>query len=124
MSEMVKGIVACHSGLAPALVAAAEQISGVTGVLLAVSNTDCDRGLIERRLAEAVGGQPAVIFVDMPSGSCFFAAMRQRREHPEVSVVTGVNLPMLVDFVFHRGDPAPDTARRAATKGADGIRQP
>jgi len=124
MSDSLRGVVVCHGGLAPALVAAAEQISGVTGALVAVSNTDCDRGLIERRLDAAVGKGPAVVFVDMPSGSCFFAAMRQRREHPNVSVVTGVNLPMLVDFVFHRNDTPLDTARRAATKGSDGIRQP
>jgi len=36
--------------------------------------------------------------------------------------VTGVNLPMLVDFVFHRGVSAEEAARRAAAKGGEAIR--
>ena len=43
---------------ATALVEATEQISGVTGALVPVSNTDCDRGPLEERVAEAVDGQP------------------------------------------------------------------
>jgi mannose/fructose-specific phosphotransferase system component IIA len=104
------------------MVQAAEQISGITGVLVAVSNTGCAPELIERRLAEAVGDGPAVVFVDLPSGSCFFAAMRAHRSQAELPVVTGVNLPMLVDFVFHRGVTAEEAARRAAAKGGEAIR--
>ena len=79
MSEGLRGVVVSHGGLAAAMVQAVEQISGVTGVLFPVSNTGCDPEPIERRLAEAVGDGPAVVFVDLPSGSCFFAAMRAHR---------------------------------------------
>jgi len=50
MSEALRGVVVCHGRLAGALVDAAEQISGVTGALLAVSNTGCDRGTLEERV--------------------------------------------------------------------------
>ena len=122
MSDELRGVVISHAGLAAAMVQAVEQISGVTGVLIPVSNSDCDPALIERRLTEAVGEGPAVLFVDLPSGSCFFAAMRANRALGQVPVVTGVNLPMLVDFVFHRGVSAEEAARRAVTKGGDAIR--
>jgi mannose/fructose-specific phosphotransferase system component IIA len=123
MSEQARGVVVAHGVLAAALVGEAERISGELGVLTAVSNSECGLGDIERRLADAVGTGAAVIFVDMPCGSCFFAAMRTARDRKDIRVVTGVNLPMLLDFVSHRTLPPADGAARAAGKGSDAIRQ-
>ena len=124
MSDALRGVVVCHGALAKALVEAAESISGVTGVLLPVSNSGCDRDSLETRVAEAVDGRPSVIFVDLASGSCLFAVLKRMRALAGVKVVTGVNLAMLVDFVFHR-DLAPDAAaERAAAAGAKAIRIP
>jgi mannose/fructose-specific phosphotransferase system component IIA len=124
MSEGLRGVVVCHGRLAGALVEAAESISGVTGALVPVSNTDCDRNLLEERVAQAVDGRAAVVFVDLASGSCLFAVLKRLRALEGVKVVTGVNLAMLVDFVFHR-DLAPDAAaERAAAAGAKAIRIP
>jgi mannose/fructose-specific phosphotransferase system component IIA len=124
MSEGLRGVVVCHGKLAGALVEAAESISGVTGALVPVSNTDCDRSLLEERVAEAVEGRPAVVFVDLASGSCLFAVLKRLRALEGVRIVTGVNLAMLVDFVFHR-DLAPEAAaERAASAGAKAIRIP
>ena len=105
MSDELRGVVVCHAKLAGALVEAAEQISGVRGALVPVSNADCDRGALEQRVAQAVDGTPTVVFVDMSSGSCLFAVLNRLRESTDVKVVTGVNLAMLVDFVFHRSLP-------------------
>jgi mannose/fructose-specific phosphotransferase system component IIA len=126
MSETLKGVVACHGRLAQALIDATEQISGVSGVLLPVSNTDCDRGLIERRIADAVGDGPAVVFTDLANGSCLIAAATlARRQAPgRVIVVTGVNLAMLIDFVFHRELPLADAARRISATGQKAIQVP
>ncbi len=124
MSEGLKGVVACHGSLSVALIDAAEQISGVRGALVPVSNSGCDRDLIASRIAEAVGGGPAVVFTDLPSGSCFFAAMLGAREAAGVRVVTGVNLPMLIDFIFHRTLSPAEAAEHAAAAGVKGIRQP
>ncbi len=123
MSEPLHGVVVAHGALAPALVGETERISGRIGVLRAVSNSDCGREEIEQRVADAVGQDPAVIFVDMPCGSCFMAAMRVGRLRPDVRVVTGVNLPMLLDFVNQQSLPPAESAGRAAGKGADAIRQ-
>ena len=69
MSETLRGVVVCHGKLAGALVEAAESISGVSGALVPVSNSGCDRDLLEQRVADAVDGHTAVVFVDLASGS-------------------------------------------------------
>jgi mannose/fructose-specific phosphotransferase system component IIA len=124
MSDVLRGVVVCHGGLAKALVEAAESISGVTGVLLPVSNSGCDRDSLEKRVVEAVDGRPSVVFVDLASGSCLFAVLKRMRSLPGVKVVTGVNLAMLVDFVFHVSLTPEAAAERAIAAGTKAIRLP
>jgi len=121
MSEGVRGVVVSHGGVAAALIAAAEEISGIRGALTAVSNSGMSREVLEQAVLQAVDGQPAVIFVDLPSGSCLFAAMRHLPAHPDLRVVTGVNLVMLLEFLFHRERSPDEVARRAADSGVKGI---
>lgn len=124
MSEELLGVVVCHGPLAGALVQAAEQISGLGGALIPVSNTGCDRDTLEDRILAAVDGHPAVVFVDLASGSCLVAVLKRLRSAQSVKVVTGVNLAMLVDFVFHRSLSPAEAATRAAAAGEKSIRIP
>jgi mannose/fructose-specific phosphotransferase system component IIA len=124
MSETLQGVVVCHAKLAAALVEAAEQISGVRGALVAVSNSDCDRGSLEDRIVAAVGERSSVVFVDMASGSCLIAVLARLRARRHVKVVTGVNLAMLLDFVFHLSMTPDEAAARAAATGERAIRVP
>jgi mannose/fructose-specific phosphotransferase system component IIA len=124
MSEELHGVVVCHGKLAVALVEAAESISGVTGALAPVSNTGCDRESLEQRVMLAVDSRPGVVFVDLASGSCLFAVLKRLRAAPGVKVVTGVNLAMLVDFVFHRSLSPEEAATRAAAAGGRAIQVP
>ena len=121
MSEELRGVVVCHGTLAGALVQAAEQISGLGGGLIPVSNSGCDRDALEDRVLAAVDGHPAVVFVDLASGSCLFAVLKRLRSEQLVKVVTGVNLAMLVDFVFHRSLSPAEAATRAAAAGEKSI---
>jgi len=115
------GVVVGHAGLAAALVGAVEQIAGQGSGLTAVSNADCDRNRLEERIMTAVGDQPAIVFIDMPSGSCLFAVMHRLQSHSDVRVVTGVNLAMLLEFVFNRDGTAADVAEHLAQVGARAI---
>lgn len=121
MSEPLRGVVACHGTLARSLIDAVESISGVRGALVPVSNTNCDRGALEERIAVALDGGSGLLFTDMPSGSCLIAALHQAQGSGRVRVVTGVNLAMLVDFVFHRELPLDQAAERAAAQGHRAI---
>ncbi len=121
MSESLRGVIVCHGALARALVDATAQISGMADALVPVSNSGCDRGDLEARVEAAVGQEPTVVFVDMASGSCLFAVLRRLRERSNVRVVTGVNLAMLLDFVFHRDLSPDEAATRAVEIGEKAI---
>ncbi len=122
MSSDLRGVVVAHGRIAEALVSAAEGISGVTDVLVPVSNDGCDRDRLEDRIAEAIDGHPSVVFVDLPSGSCLVAVLHRFRGELNVKVVTGVNLAMLLDFLFHRELPLPEVAEHVASRGSGAIR--
>lgn len=119
MSE-VRGVVVAHGELASALVRVVEGISGVQGALESVTNVSCSPDELADRVAQAVGEGPAVIFVDMAAGSCGFAGQRIARDG-NVAVVSGVNLPMLLDFVFHREMDFRALAKRVVEKGRTGA---
>jgi mannose/fructose-specific phosphotransferase system component IIA len=121
MSKL-KGVVLSHALLAQALVRAVDEITGEGAALVPVSNEGCGLALLEERLEAAAGGAPCLLFVDLPGGSCLQAAARYLREHPECAAVSGVNLAMLVDFVYHRDLSAAEAARRALETGNRALR--
>ena len=124
MSSPLRGVIVSHAALGQALVTAVEAITGITEALVPVSNDGCDREALFAILAAAVGETPAVLFIDLPGGSCLTGAATYARHRPNLAVVTGVNLAMLLDFVFHRDLSPADAAQRAATAGAKAIRVP
>ena len=115
------GVVVTHGRLAEALVEAAEEITGVTGALRAVSNRGIGPATLQRSVTEAVGDGPTVVFVDLASGSCGFAANTAMRTSSSVAVVTGVSLPMLIEFLFHRDLDLSELADRLVDKGRANI---
>jgi mannose/fructose-specific phosphotransferase system component IIA len=118
------GVIISHAEVAAALVGAVRTISGVSDALQAVSNEGCDPKALAQRIEEAIGERPAVLFVDLPGGSCLSSAVRLSRGRGERAVVTGVNLAMLLDFVFHRDVPPAEAAKRAVEAGSRAIRTP
>jgi mannose/fructose-specific phosphotransferase system component IIA len=121
MSDL-RGVIVSHAAVAQALVAAVTAITGIEGALTPVSNEGCGSEALAERLSQAVGKGPAVLFVDLPGGSCLTSAARYAKQHADVAVVTGVNLAMLLDFVFHRDVTPAAAARRAVDAGAKAIR--
>jgi mannose/fructose-specific phosphotransferase system component IIA len=121
MSEL-RGVIVSHAAVAQALVAAVHAITGIEDALTPVSNEGCGTEALAERLREAVGNGPALLFVDLPGGSCMTSSTRYARQHADIAVVTGVNLAMLLDFVFHRNVSPEEAARRAVDAGAKAIR--
>jgi len=121
MSEPLAGIVLAHAEVAQAFVNAVGAIAGLEHGLVPVSNEGCDRRAIIERLEQAIAGRPAVVFADLPGGSCAFSAAAYARSNPSVRVVTGVNLAMLLDFAFHRAETPEQAAARAVETGREAV---
>jgi mannose/fructose-specific phosphotransferase system component IIA len=124
MSEPLRGVIVSHAGLAEAMIGAVVTITGVSDALVPVSNEGCDRQALFNNLTAAVGTRPAVLFIDLPGGSCLTGAVSYARGRSDLAVVTGVNLAMLLDFVFHRDVTPEAAATRAAAAGTRAIRTP
>ncbi len=75
MSDL-HGVIVSHAAVAQALVSAVTVITGIEGALTAVSNEGCGTEALAERLSQAVGASPAVLFVDLPGGSCLNTSLR------------------------------------------------
>jgi PTS system N-acetylgalactosamine-specific IIA component len=118
----VRAIVAGHGDFAAGLVSAVQQITGRGDVFRAVSARDLSgvdlEGLIGRSLEETGA---VVVFTDLQAGSCTMAARRLTRNRPNVFMVAGANLPMLLDFVFADSMSPVEAARHAMERGREAI---
>lgn len=123
MSESpVRGLIIAHSSLAAGLAAAVRQIAGVEDdVLQTVSNEGRGPEGLLAAVQGAVGDSPVILFTDLASGSCAFTARKISLDRPGTGIVYGVNLPILLDFVFHRDLSLAALVDRLINKGREGI---
>ena len=98
-----RAIVIGHGEFASGMLTAVEKITGLGSALLALSVQDRSLVQIEAWLRENLSASGAlVVFTDLQAGSATMAARKALRDLPAVVLVVGANLPMLLDFVFHR----------------------
>lgn len=123
MSDAPVGIVLAHGDLAAALVGAVELITGRGGRLAPLSNRGLGAAEIEELLRATVASTGArVIFTDLPAGSCNFAAFRLLKERGDIIVITGVNLPALLQFATRDDVPPEEAAAAAVERGTATLR--
>src|SRR5207245_3396409 len=97
-----RGVTVSHAAVAQALLAAVAAITGVRDALVPVSNDGCDTGALADRLNQAIDNKPAVLFVDLPGGSCLTSSVRLARGKTDVAVGTGGNRATRPGCGFHR----------------------
>jgi|TARA_B110000116_G_scaffold215568_1_gene192277 mannose/fructose-specific phosphotransferase system component IIA len=108
--------------MAEGLVSAAKKIAGAPAeALIALSNDGKSPVELRAELDSLAGNNRAVVFVDLQSGSCGMAALSCCKDSVRRVVICGVNLPMILDFVFHSEEPLPDIVARAVEKGQAAI---
>lgn len=96
-----RGVVAGHGEFAAGMISAVQQISGRGEVFRGVTNAGLDPVALLAALDAAVQSHRArVVFTDLPAGSCTIAARRCAHARPGLAVVTGANLPMLLEYAL------------------------
>ncbi len=122
MNSTPRAIVAGHGEFAAGLVSAVEQITGRGHLFHPIAVPELSATDIEALLRETMERTGArVLFTDLHAGSCTMAARRILRGMPDAVLVSGANLPALLDFAFADAKPAATAARHAADRGRASI---
>ncbi|HEX6134831.1 MAG TPA: hypothetical protein VFZ24_12760 [Longimicrobiales bacterium] len=120
MSERapVRAVLLGHGGMADGLVDAVRHITGCEETaIVPMSNRGMSPDALTVEVQRVLGAGPGLIFTDLPSGSCGFVARRLAKNETGVVVISGVNLPMLIDFVMNRTLPLEELVPRLLAKG-------
>lgn len=124
---MIRALIVAHGDLAGALLAAVEKLAGPQEGVRTLSNEGCDMESLRARIQEAsdtLGPGPLVVFVDLFGGSCANASRALIHDRPEWRLVTGVNVPMLVNFFQNRGRlPLDEALDLLVSRGRDGVKR-
>lgn len=117
-----RAIVIGHGDFANGIASAVAQITGRGDCLVTMTNRSMSGDAIEAALASTAEETGArVIFTDLPGGSATIAARRVIRARASLTLVAGVSLAVLLDFVMSE-DPDPRAAaRHAAERGRSAI---
>ena len=116
-----RALVAGHGDFAAGLISAVEAVTGRGDLLDPIEVKGLcgeDIQLLLRQRLKANGA--TIIFTDLQAGSCTMAARRLLREMPGVLLVSGANLPMLLDFVMSSAE-AQEAARAAVERARAAI---
>jgi len=119
-------VLVTHGVLGEELLRTASTILGVQSEVLTLSNTglsaDGLQDAIQRLVAGVPEEAPIVIITDLAAGSCGIASRRLGANGRVLRKITGVNLPMLLEFLHYRDTlPLDELLPRMEAKGKAGI---
>ena len=107
-TNMISAIVVTHGRVGAELIATARKVIGEFSGVYSLSNEDKTPDVladeIEAILENAVREEAFVLLVDFLYGSCGHATLAVERRHRNVTVVAGVNLPMVLAFLNKRNE--------------------
>ena len=124
-AKRVPALIVTHADLAQALVRAAERVVGSIEDVTLLSNEGLSRGDLEDGIEARVKDwkEGGLLLTDFWGGSCHTSGTAAARRHGEIVIVTGVNLPLLLDYLHNRDRlPTIALAERLQQKGRDSIR--
>ena len=125
MGQPVLGVLVTHAALGSELLRTAEAILGPQERVEVLSNTGTSVESLSGDLRSLIAEEPdapVFLFVDLLGGSCGHVCQLIRGLHPNTTVFSGVNLPMFLEFLYHRDRVSIDELKeRILSKGRDGI---
>ena len=101
---MVRGIIIGHGTFANAMIATAEKIVGKQSDVQVVSNEGFSCDTLSQHITQLLANDvtDTIVFLDLPGGSCTISCYTIMKDHRDLNVISGVNLPMLIEFFMLR----------------------
>ena len=125
MNDKPLTLIFAHSNLAKALLNSVEKILGKQEETYTYSNEqDSLPVLVEKIEARIQEKNPRYIvcFTDLKGGSCWSLAGILNRKYPSLTVISGVNLPMLATYFNNRDRLEPEVLiEKTIADGCRGI---
>ena len=121
----VPALLVMHADLSAALLRAAERVYGPIEDVACLSNEGLSRDALEGAISDCVSAwkEGGLVLTDFWGGSCYVCGMSAARGRGEIVIVTGVNLPTLIDYLHNRDAfGVVELAERLRGKGQDSIR--
>jgi mannose/fructose-specific phosphotransferase system component IIA len=107
-----------HGALADGMMDAVRHITGCPpDAVVPLTNRGKSPEALTQEVVAATGTGPAIIFTDLQSGSCGIVARRLAQTTSELVVISGVNLPVLIEFVMNRTLALEELVPRLLVKG-------
>ena len=121
----VPALLVMHGDLSTALLRAAEEVAGGIDGVETLSNAGLSRDALEAEIARRVAlwDEGGLVLTDFWGGSCHTCGLSVSRGRGRIAVLTGLNLPMLIDYAYNRDRcSVVELAERLQKKGQDSIR--
>jgi PTS system mannose-specific IIA component len=122
---MIRMLLVTHGDLGGELLSTAQLIVGPQDGVRVLSNKELSTeslcGALQKELL-SYGEDETIVFVDVAGGSCHSACKAAQNIPKTVRVISGVNLPMVLEFFHYRERmPFSELVERILTKGRVGI---
>ena len=125
MSETHLTIIVAHSNLAKALLNSVEKILGKQEDTFVYSNEHDSMAVLVEKIEKQIGNsrpETIICFTDLRGGSCWTLAGLIKRRYPQMTVISGVNLPMLTTYFNNRTRlELPELIEKTLADGCRGI---
>jgi PTS system mannose-specific IIA component len=121
----VPALLVMHGDLARSLLEAARKVYGEIDGVEVLSNESLSRESLEDEINRRVKDWPegGLVLTDFWGGSCHICGASVARKRGEILVLTGVNLPVLIDYLHNRDQvPVAELAERLLKKGQESLR--
>ncbi|MBN2424871.1 MAG: hypothetical protein JXR46_04750 [Calditrichaceae bacterium] len=101
MSAKINCYLITHGDLGEYLIKISSNLVTNTVPIAFYSNKNLALEKIEEKISSEIASKKSykhLVFVDLAGGSCWMLANRIKKNNDDVSVISGVNIPMLVSF--------------------------
>ncbi len=114
-----------HEQIAICLQRTSENILGEQKNLFSYTNLEDSLSVLAQKITqkiEDIKPEHIVCFVDLAGGSCWNLANMIRKQYKNISIVSGVNLPMLVSYFTNLNEiPFEELIKKVVKDGSRGI---